>query len=206
LLLNPPVIGPAYFHFRFIIKERLNSGDHQFHRHQQNKHQQNKHQQNKQQQNKHQQNKQQQNKHQQNKQQQNKQQQNKHQQNKQQQNKQQQNKQQQNKQQQNKQQKNKKQQKKQQQTKKQHMYCTWLSSYQEGWVVVPLTGLTPPCLCTCLKPGPGFPISHVIFLCSKRSNKPAQIRFRSKKNHTIIKMNDNINMDNTIAGSMNACS
>jgi hypothetical protein len=60
--LNPPVIGPAYFHFRFIIKERLNSGDHQFHRHQQNKHQQNKHQQNKQQQNKHQQNKQQQNK------------------------------------------------------------------------------------------------------------------------------------------------
>jgi acetyl/propionyl-CoA carboxylase alpha subunit len=96
--LNPPVIGPAYFHFRFIIKERLNSGDHQFHRHQQNKHQQNKQQQNKQQQNKHQQNKQQQNKQQQNKHQQNKHQQNKHQQNKQQQNKHQQNKQQQNKQ------------------------------------------------------------------------------------------------------------
>jgi hypothetical protein len=33
--------------------------------------------------------------------------------------------------------------------------------------------------------------------------KPAQIRFHSKRPHTITKLNDNINMDNTIAGSIN---
>jgi hypothetical protein len=34
--------------------------------------------------------------------------------------------------------------------------------------------------------------------------KPAQICFHSKRPHTIIKMNDNINMDSTIPESMNA--
>ena len=34
--------------------------------------------------------------------------------------------------------------------------------------------------------------------------KPAQIHFKSKRQHTITIMNDNINMDSTIAGSVNA--
>jgi hypothetical protein len=34
--------------------------------------------------------------------------------------------------------------------------------------------------------------------------KPAQIHFHSKRQHTITKMNDNINMDPTTAVSMNA--
>ena len=34
-------------------------------------------------------------------------------------------------------------------------------------------------------------------------NKPAQIHFHSKRTHTITKMNDKINMDSTIAGSVN---
>jgi hypothetical protein len=38
----------------------------------------------------------------------------------------------------------------------------------------------------------------------KKDNKPAQIRFHSKRPHTITKMKDNINMDSTIAGSMTA--
>jgi len=33
--------------------------------------------------------------------------------------------------------------------------------------------------------------------------KPAQIRFFSRRPHTITKMNDNINMDSTIAVTMN---
>jgi hypothetical protein len=33
--------------------------------------------------------------------------------------------------------------------------------------------------------------------------KPAQIRFHSKRPHINTKMNDNINIDSTIAGSMN---
>ena len=33
--------------------------------------------------------------------------------------------------------------------------------------------------------------------------KPTQIHFHSKRPHTIIKMNDLLNMDSTIAGSMN---
>jgi hypothetical protein len=33
--------------------------------------------------------------------------------------------------------------------------------------------------------------------------KPALIRFHSKRQHTITKMNENINMDSTIAGSLN---
>ena len=34
---------------------------------------------------------------------------------------------------------------------------------------------------------------------------PAQIHFQSKIPHNITNKNDNINMDSTIAGSMNAC-
>jgi len=34
--------------------------------------------------------------------------------------------------------------------------------------------------------------------------KPAQIHFHSRRPHTITKMKDNINMDTTIAESMNA--
>jgi hypothetical protein len=35
---------------------------------------------------------------------------------------------------------------------------------------------------------------------------PAQIRLHSKSPHINTKMNDNINIDSTIAGSMNMCS
>jgi hypothetical protein len=31
------------------------------------------------------------------------------------------------------------------------MYCLWRSSYQEGVVVIPLTGLALPCFCACTK-------------------------------------------------------
>jgi hypothetical protein len=44
------------------------------------------------------------------------------------------------------------------------------------------------------------PIDNLIF----NDNKPAQIRVHSKRSYTITKMNDNINMDSTIAGSMSA--
>jgi hypothetical protein len=36
--------------------------------------------------------------------------------------------------------------------------------------------------------------------------KPAQILFHSKRPHINTKMNDNINMASTIAGSINVCS
>ena len=36
------------------------------------------------------------------------------------------------------------------------------SSYQEGRDGIPLTGLTPPHCCICLKPISGFPTSHVV--------------------------------------------
>jgi hypothetical protein len=36
------------------------------------------------------------------------------------------------------------------------------------------------------------------------NEKPAQIRFHSKRQHTITKMNNNINMDSTIGGYVNA--
>jgi hypothetical protein len=40
------------------------------------------------------------------------------------------------------------------------------SSYQEERVGIPLTCLTRPHCCTCLKPGPRFPKSHVVvFFC-----------------------------------------
>ena len=42
------------------------------------------------------------------------------------------------------------------------MYFRWRSSYQEGRVRIPLTGLTPPALCTCPKPGLGFPTSYAV--------------------------------------------
>ena len=45
-------------------------------------------------------------------------------------------------------------------------YCQRRSSHQERRVGIPLTDLTPPHLCACPKPGPGFPMSHVVvFLC-----------------------------------------
>ena len=41
-----------------------------------------------------------------------------------------------------------------------------------GGVGIPLTSLTPPHFYACPKPGPGFPMSHVIvFLCSVSSVK-----------------------------------
>ena len=49
------------------------------------------------------------------------------------------------------------------------MYCRWSSSYQEGRVGVPLTGLTPPQFCACPKPGHGFSTSYgaVLFMFSE---------------------------------------
>ena len=38
----------------------------------------------------------------------------------------------------------------------------------------------------------------------KRSTKPGQIRLHSKRPHTITKINDNINLERTKAGSENA--
>ena len=43
-----------------------------------------------------------------------------------------------------------------------YMHCQWRSSYQEGRVEIPFTGLTCTHLCTCSKPGPGFPMSYVV--------------------------------------------
>ena len=44
------------------------------------------------------------------------------------------------------------------------LYFRWRSSYQEGRVVIPLYGLSPPYFYTCPKPGPGFPTWNVVFL------------------------------------------
>ena len=53
-----------------------------------------------------------------------------------------------------------------------YMYCRWRSSYQEGWVGISLTGLTPPHICSCSKPRPGHPTSYVVvLLCSVSSVK-----------------------------------
>ena len=40
----------------------------------------------------------------------------------------------------------------------------WRLNYQEGNVLISLTGLTPPHLWACSKHGPGFPISFVVVL------------------------------------------
>ena len=40
----------------------------------------------------------------------------------------------------------------------------------------------------------------------KKYKKPLQIYSHSKRTHTMTKLNDKINMDNTTAGSMNAYS
>ena len=40
-----------------------------------------------------------------------------------------------------------------------YMYCRWRSRYQGRRVGIPLTGLTPPLVCVCPKPGPGLPKS-----------------------------------------------
>ena len=42
-----------------------------------------------------------------------------------------------------------------------YVYCLWRSSYQEERVGIPLTGLSPPHICACHKPGPGIPMSYV---------------------------------------------
>jgi hypothetical protein len=42
-----------------------------------------------------------------------------------------------------------------------YTYCRWRSSNQEGRVGIPLTGLTRPHFCACLKPEHGFPTSYV---------------------------------------------
>jgi len=49
------------------------------------------------------------------------------------------------------------------------IYYSWRSSYQEWRDGIPLTGLTPPHCCVCLKPISGFPTSHVMvfFVFSK---------------------------------------
>jgi hypothetical protein len=48
-----------------------------------------------------------------------------------------------------------------------YMYCRWRSTYQEGRVGIPITGLTPPPFCACPKLGPGFQrhMSWFLFLC-----------------------------------------
>jgi len=40
-----------------------------------------------------------------------------------------------------------------------YMYCHWISSYQEGRIGIPLTGLNQPHICACPKSGPGFPLN-----------------------------------------------
>ena len=45
------------------------------------------------------------------------------------------------------------------------MYSCWRSSYQEGRIGIPLTGLTLSHFCSCPKPGPGFPMSYVVLFC-----------------------------------------
>jgi hypothetical protein len=47
-------------------------------------------------------------------------------------------------------------------------------------------------------------ISTVIVIHTNDKNNNITIRFYSKRPHAITKMNDNINMDSTITGSMNA--
>ena len=51
-----------------------------------------------------------------------------------------------------------------------YMYCLWRSSYQEGVVVIPLTGLALPCLCACPKLIPVeyiLPSLFKVFSCTK---------------------------------------
>ena len=43
-----------------------------------------------------------------------------------------------------------------------YLYCSWRLDYQWGWVRTPLTGLTPPYVWACPKPGPGCPMPYVI--------------------------------------------
>ena len=49
-----------------------------------------------------------------------------------------------------------------------------------------------------------FPFDNWISNDNRYINKPTQTRVHKKRPHAIIKMNDNINMDSTIPGSMNA--
>ena len=42
------------------------------------------------------------------------------------------------------------------------MYGRSRSSYQEGRVGIPLTGLTPPHFGVCSKPEPGFPTPYIV--------------------------------------------
>ena len=49
-----------------------------------------------------------------------------------------------------------------------------------------------------------FRFDNWISIDNRYISKPTQIRVHAKRPHAITKMNDNINMDNTIQGSMNA--
>lgn len=51
-----------------------------------------------------------------------------------------------------------------------YIYCCCGSSYEEGRFGISLTGVTPPHLCACMKPGLRFSMIHVmVFLCSVSS-------------------------------------
>jgi hypothetical protein len=44
-----------------------------------------------------------------------------------------------------------------------YIYCRWRSSYQnEGGIVILLTGITPPHVCACSKPGHGFSTTYIV--------------------------------------------
>ena len=58
-----------------------------------------------------------------------------------------------------------------------YMYCRWRSSFQEQQVGILLTCLTPPHLCACPKPGPGFPTSYVMVFFVFRVNESLIVRF-----------------------------
>ena len=51
----------------------------------------------------------------------------------------------------------------------------------------------------------GSPMAIQIHVYKHAIKKPAQIHFHSKRPYTITRMNNNINIDSTIAGSINAC-
>ena len=49
-----------------------------------------------------------------------------------------------------------------------------------------------------------FPFDSWISNDNRYINKPTQTRVHTRRPHAITKLNDNINMDSTILGSMNA--
>ena len=77
----------------------------------------------------------------------------------------------------------------------------------------PGPGLGQAHICCRIKPVNEIPtllpcdnwISHDNININKQEKQPTKIWFHSKRQHTITKMNDDINvMDSTISGSMNA--